>query len=369
MKNIKFLAVAAMAALALSGCTKEINGQNDGEARLIIQLAGLQPATRAVEAAGATGQLTLVNGHIFVINAQGEVIDNAALDVAEANVTQGDGQEFPRAVPSDSKVYILGNIPSDVTVSDLTTFELIQEAESAITATANADFKKAALANSDGVAKALGTPTEVNGELTATVAVSLSPLFSRLELAQITGGGDITSFKVAGVYLDNYYPSFNLVGGGAGTIWAQGTSETFTGNIGVGNIVLTAQQIADGEVGLASAAKVVKPAGGVWAHHIGAGSVPRMIVHLKDVVYRFDTTPDGPSRTYVQRTLPQSYITVTGYDEMTGENTFERGKIYQVANLTFNVSDGSNSPNPTDVELTVSVTMLDWVVTGLTPVL
>ncbi len=345
MKKILLLAAAAFVAFACQNENNDPTPPVDGSTgNLTIRLSGIgnNIDTRATEAAGEADQLTLVDGHIFVIDALGEVAHDEALVPSQANVAIGTGQELSVAVPNDSRIYILGNIPNDVDVNSLSSLDDILEAVSEITKTRNNDYTKAALANTSGDAVAIA-PTAVQGEYEAEV--DLSPLYSRLELHQITGKTSIVSFEVKGVYVDKYHPQFTLAGEGVGTAWNQTTNTVFTGNIG------DAGSWPDDE-------KVAAPGSNVWAYHVGPAGVPKVIVHLQSVVYN-----DGEEKNYNEG--GDCYLTVTGYTGFTG--VFKRGMIYTIADLQFDETNLGLTPNPANIDCVVKVTVTDWDFQALIP--
>ncbi len=341
MKKV-LLMTAAIAAMVFTSCSKDENGGAGKDATHVsIKVSGVIQS-RAVEAPGSTaiGTIRLNDGHIFVINPMGGVTYHEALNVIQA--TTGSGQVLGQAVAADSRIYIIGNIPSSdlATISAKTTITDLQAAASLMTT--QVDYRDAALANSNGIPASI-VPGANN---TATVDVSIKPLISRLELTQIEGGTNITAFNVKGVYVDNYHPSFTYAGGFAGTMFSQDQSATFTGIGDAGTWAATGTPL------------VAAPASGnVWAHNVASGALPRFIIALDGVKYKVGSDPevDLSGTTY--------YLTVTGYNNL-GSTVFERGKIYRIGGtngITFGEDDLGLTPNPVDVTLTLEVTIEEWV--------
>ena len=345
MKKVSFFSMLAAAALmvGVTGCSKE-GGSNPGSdlKQVSIKISGvIQQGSRAVEAPGQTaaGTITLTGGHIFVIDPLGAVTHKEALNVAQATNA---GQTLGASVSADSRVYIIGNIPAadQATIAALTNWSGIQAATSAMTT--QSDYTEAALANSNGAPAAI---TVNAGGTTASVDVSIKPLISRLELVQVKGGANITAFTVTGVYVDSYYPSFTYGGSYSGTIFSQGQGATFSG-IGdedtwaaTGNPLAVSPDLGDDEL---------------WAHNVASGGLPRFIIALTGVKY-----DDGGGEVDLGST--PHYLTVTGY---TGVTAFERGKIYRIGGangITFDEDDLGLTPNPVDVDLTLTVSIEEWV--------
>lgn len=346
MKKVSFFSMLAAAALMMgvTSCNKE-GGSNPGNdpKQVSIKIAGvIQPGTRAVEAPGETaaGTIELTGGHIFVIDPLGAVTYKEVLNVTQAT---GVGQTLGASVPADSRIFIIGNIPTadQATIAALTSLSGIKAATSAMTT--QTDYKKAALANSDGAPAAI----TVTGTTTATASVSIKPLISRLELVQVKGGANIKAFTVTGVYVDSYYPSFTYGGSYSGTIFSQGQGGTFSG-------------IGDADTWAASGTPLVaSPDLGLgddelWAHNVASGGLPRFIIALTGVKY-----DDGGGEVDLGNT--PYYLTVTGY---TGVTAFERGKIYRIGGtngITFDEDDLGLTPNPVDIDLTLTVSIEEWV--------
>ena len=119
MKSIKIFAMAAIAALALSSCSKENTGNNSAADKglLVIKLDGVNtPGTRAVDNQGSNGEdvITLNNGWVFVFNSDGTLAHDEALAVADAmdeGETMMANNTDPFVAKGDMKVYIVGNLP------------------------------------------------------------------------------------------------------------------------------------------------------------------------------------------------------------------------------------------------------------------
>lgn len=357
----KILLMAATAAMMFTSCTKSENagtGVEPGMARLIVKIAGVKSAagTRAVTAPGATGNLKLNDGYIFVVDGSDKISYVEAISGLTPGLTHE--QELTSLVASDSRVYILGNIPSDITPANFAVGDPFSEIEAAVSAIANnTDYTDAALANSNGAPKAITLSTTDEGE--ASVAIDLSPLYSRMELVKMVGGDYITSFTVKGVYVDDYFDSFKMTGAEAGSQHQQEQGTDFSGVMG---------DNAGWDSALDGSDVIAAPTtGSVWAYHMASAALPRFIIHLGNIKYDTDGAGAEPEVTI----SGDRYITVSGYDEeASGLISFERGKIYRIGaddGITFELDELGLTPNPENVTLTVNVQVIDWVVEPLTP--
>lgn len=363
----KVFLMAAAAATIFASCAENNNPEMDTDnTQVVIKISGVvSSATRTEDNPGKTdvNTIELNDGHVFVVGPTGAVIHKEALNPTLAKST---GQRLGAPVPTDSRVYIVGNIASDATASlpALETFADIQEAVSAISTQQGVDkYKSAALANKNGQPQEIELLTAAAGSDPAVYVANivLTPLISRLELVAVEGGantlGDrITAFKVTGVYLDDDYPQFTYGGSGAGTKHSQGTSVTFTG---VGDVANATATLVDSHL-------VATPgASKVWGYNVAAGEITRLIVRLEDVKW----LPAGGSPLDEEDLTGKPYfLTVTGYNNG-GLTGFARGTIYRIGvtddiaggtRFIFTPDDLNLTPNPTNILLDVKVAIEEW---------
>lgn len=333
---------AAMVALVLTSCSK-VKPEDSKTTQLSIKVSGVVKSLKSVEDPAKTdaGTIQLTDGYIFVFNPLGALTLGEALNVTAATTT---GQVLSAPVPSDSRVYLIGNLPAGFTPSAITS-QAELEAINTLIGT-QTDYTKATLANVSGKPDTF-TPV---GDV-ATLNVSLSPVVSRLELTQVKGAAApaageafITEFTVTGVFVDDYYPSFNFIAQGTGTMFSQGKSTTFTGIGDTGSWVADATPIA------------TPGTGKVWAHNLAARGVGRFILRLENVKY-----DDGTGS--ITDIAEPRYVTVKSYSNL-GSLGFERGKIYRIGGangISILPGDLALTPNPSNIDLTVEVTIVEWV--------
>jgi hypothetical protein len=397
----KILLMAASAAMIFTSCITE-KEVVDGDSRNVtvrISNAG----TKAIQAPGTAATLTatLSSGYIFLIAPNGGVVGTpTALSLGGGATDADGGGQVISGVPSSSRVYIVGNIASDAAgATELiacANFPAIQAYVSDVFANQGILHTGAPLINDDGQPATITivSPTD------ATAGVNLTPAYARLELAGVTGGEytnptdsdnltRITGFEVVGVYVDEYYEEFTYGGSyptGA-SVFAQ--NQLITTFAGIGDTrVAAGDWPATGYVATpyagpvatlpaAAAADAGGPAGArSWAYNVPAGSIPRLIIAVTGVTYEetFDATAGTP--TWATGTDFSStatyYLTVTGYNTAPATpltTNFVRGNIYQVSasDMTFTTNDLHSTPNPVNVDLTVTVTIGDWVIVPLIP--
>ncbi len=369
----KLFLLAALAAMAFASCEKGPKVPA-GQASITIKIAG-ESATRAYSAPVSDFIPEITTGYIYVV--EGTTILHSETLTARpgtAGQTLADGRLFP----ATSQIYVLANVPSDVTgYTEFGSFTDIQNAVSEISYSAprNTDYKHPAMGNKDGL---LVGVTETS-EGVAEVEVSIAPLYARIELAGVKAGEWIQRFKVTGVWLDDYNTSFSMTGVGK-TLKSMGQDVSVLNSTWFGDMT-PAAALSDGGwaswsiLDDASRQNSVKPTEGIWAYHVGGGSTARFIIELTDVYAYPPMDPEdlsqGPN-SMGQATLIQNgeggntvYITVSGYGAFAGP--FKPGNIYQVSTIEFN--EVGDMPNDEGVTITATIKVIPWNPVPLTPVL
>jgi hypothetical protein len=355
----KILLFAAAAAMVFTSCMKEGGEQSVGQASISVKLVGANgDAVRAIETpSGASVAPSVGSWYVFVLDGENVIHreDLTAADVSNSNLLN-DGALFDASV----KIYVLANVPSDVTVANLTTWTAIKEAVSLISysGSRNVNYLQPAMANADGALKAL-TVSESNAN-EASVNVSISPLYARIEVLAIasenttTPATTVTSFAVDGVWLSDYWTGFNMVGEGKGDHMVYTAPETGPADFDWTTLrgdIATTPWSATGT----SPLQAVPATGNVWAYHVGAGLTTKIIVRLSSAS---GTPPIAAGA---------NYLTVTGYDDLTS-GSFERGKIYRMT-IKFNHDNLKAAPVETGVGITATVTVQNWVPQTVTPII
>jgi hypothetical protein len=365
-----------MAAAILLGFTSCNNDEvvDNSTTTLTVKISA-ESTTKAIQAPGTATAATLNDGLIFLIAPDGSVY-GSPIAINPSDV-QGLGQVITNVV-SSSRVFIVAN-PTPAASTALqaaTSMTEIQAINESVFDYQSTLYTGVALSNISGVPANITVTNPTN----ATVNVGISPVIARLELAQITGGvyversgtpavatGNqtrISGFDVLGIFVDSYYPTFTYTGSGSGTLVEQNQSTTVPGTtIGDWNGWSAGFQ--------SSPALPAVNAGGsnVWAYNVASGNVARLIIAVNNVTYE---TSDDNGGTWTTGTTSNyggtQFITVGGYT--VGANSvvnFVRGTIYQISDLEFTTNNLHSTPNPTDLNLTVNVTIAPWVLSPTTP--
>lgn len=398
MKKLSIL--AALAAVAMTSCLKgQETADPNPEVKIVVKINGGEQ-TRAEGVAAGTALMPAISNPgmhwIYILDDANTVLHSEELDVTASQSTEGQeisgGDKFPIA----SKVYILANIPdnlsngtSSITPAGLSDWNQIQAAQSAIVygatmaAGRNVDYEHPAMANESGAAASLNPydDYDANGNpTTAEANVGITPLYARIELAGVKGDKFVENFNVEAVYLDNYYSAFTMTGVGVGQLNKAGQQITFPADW-FGDVYSTPLPATTGD--RTTGTGVVAPTTGTdsrWVYHVGPGEFANFIVKLSGVtVFPADssdpTTPDASAVAVTPISDSDEngnwWITTTGY---TGENStfkFQRGYIYEVSPIVFSgAGEGAvlaDTPNPVGVSITAKVTVKPWNTYQITP--
>lgn len=339
MKQFKIFAVA-LAVLTMFSCSKENTDAPDTTERVMTVKITNPASTKAIETPGkdAAGTITLENGVIFTLNGDAVV---GAYELNINTAATASGQQISDKVTSSITVFVVANVPAN-TVTEWTTKGTRPTTLTAIKASAfnigdnnGSNYTMATLCNTGATA----TQPTASGTNAVLATVEISPVYSRLELPKIVGTGTIESFTVKGVYVDDFYLSYTIGGGSNGNInsmrqtpptsWpAEGTDE-----------------------GMWASATKVATAGGanVWAYNLPSGNLPRLIIKLEDVIL------DGGALTGTW------YLSVRAYTD--GLTVFAPGNIYSISDgIVFDQTKLGPTPNPTENDLSVKVTIKQWTI-------
>ncbi len=379
MRTWNTYVVSLTALLAMISCTKEnadhnVTPNDPTTKEVVLKLAsGAIADSRAIESPVVSSQAaTLNDGLVYFLDAQGNVLSNAAL--APATVLSATGQLFSGIAPSATQVYIVGNcngvLPSIMTaLQGATTISAIHAVTAAIT-TQQDGAANVVLANAlDPVNNAAyDAQIKLNGA-NYEAKVLLAPVLSRIQVADIkTVDPLILSYKFAGMYVDNFYPSFYVAPtlGGAGTIQTAGTNAALLGTFGASMCDIPAAAVAS--VAKAVTAAQAKGVTGdlVWGYQVtptlgGSANTPRLIIKLTDVM-----VTNGQGGAPVN--IGTQYITVTGFTTASGTiQNFQPGTVYNVpaGSFVFNLGNLATTPNAQKINVTVFVKVENWIVSNV----
>lgn len=376
MKRMKVWLMMALCAVIASCTANEEEGLGINDSQTIVLRIGSAANTKAVETPGTSSdKATLTNGYMFFATEKGAIrrcykllesgtTNIAKLEVSVTDITKQEGYTFDN-VPGDvAKVYILANVPesgetTESTIRSKTTLAGVKALN--IQVTDQADFEKVTM-DGEGDVTGMGNEKEVT--------VNLKVFCSRLEIPSLTASGDITSFKVKGIYVSHFYKQVPL------------TEEVVAGQLykytdaGKGDYSSTYSMLADvdsGDAGLGeTSGKTVSAGSGteVWGYQFIPGASGAGREGIRVVIALSDITGSTGSYSGTQYLNIRGLVANTNSDPNPTPMSLARGKIYNMgANLTFDEGDLSPVPNPDDISLTVKITVTPWGVETVKPIL
>lgn len=368
MRNIFLLITIAAIVFTFVSCSQDNSGTKDETINLTVRITNTSISGRAVEAPGTAVAATLTDGWIFLVSSTtGNVVRSVELNVGEALQSGAGTGQIVTGVPSNARIYIVGNLPGAYpgnydAIKNLATLSAIQNYVLNTEGQDGRGHTGVTLANESGNAIPIN---HVSGATTASVSVNLSPLVGRLELVSAvavdytTGAAavnpnrtyTITGFTVTGVFADNYYEEFTLAGVGD-ELFSQGTEfKQFDG-------------IGDEDSWGAVAGTAIPGNDNVWAYNLPAmtGNMPRLILRLENISASWSDSGGSGTVNFAGQIR---FVTVVSYrhNNVSGAaiTAFERGNIYRINGVQFNINNLSFTPNPSeDVTVTTDVDVLDW---------
>lgn len=377
MKKIKVWLMMALCAVIASCTANEEEGLGINDSQTIVLRIGSAANTKAVETPGTSSdKATLTNGYMFFATNNGAIrrcykllesgtTNIAKLEVSVTDITKQEGYTFDN-VPGDvAKVYILANVPesgetTESTIRSKTTLAGVKALN--IQVTDQADFEKVTM---DGEGNVTGEGNKKE------VTVNLQVFCSRLEIPSLTASGDITSFKVKGIYVSHFYkqvPLTEVVSSADGNLYKYTSANA-------GDYTTTYKMLADVEasdgagIGETSDKTVSAGTDKAWAYQFIPGASGSGREGIRVVIALSNITGSG-SYSGTQYLNIRGLVANTNSDPNPTAMSLERGKIYNMgANLTFDEGDLSPVPNPDDISLTVKITVTPWGVETVKPIL
>ena len=369
--KFNYLALAVIAlSLGFSNCSNNDNPDdgNDKENKSVfLKISGGKISTYA-EGVPATDGATVGfgSGDIYFVNASGAILvhytlSSSTTDLGAGNIKLGDieaGQLITNLPGQVAAIHVFGNTSGLPTTGNIST----------VKATLKNVITQGTLA-SVNLYGTTSTLTPVSGnDYTATI--NLKPTVARIELKNITSTGVITGFRVDGIFIDNYYYQAAVDGTVAGGNLINNTSDPtlFLENSSTYTAARKTFVYDYFTSGITAISQVATPVttSNVWGYNLfanttGSGSfaIPRIVIRLSNI-----TTSDNSSYTSPQ------FITVKGLKEgSTSLTSIDAGKVYNIGAgaLTFKESDLTPAPNMAAIDVTVTVSLAEWVVVSVTP--
>lgn len=427
MKKIFFLAAASAVFFASCAQESKVGVETTPEVKTIssfgLAISSPQPVTsRSNEEKTNATAVTFGSGLVMVIKASGEVAATQALDAAAAATASAVGGLVPitGSFTTDVRVLVFGNLPTAVdskgktaqdnltACADLTAIGEVVSEISTQTAygtavLGNVDTNGNGTIDYDELAP-LVENTAVAGGGSYKALATVDPMISRLEIADIAAsniadkdGNVMIDFNVTGVFLSNFYPSYNYFGEGEGTMFNQDENNTdfaallaaypnytdydTTGTVGgtgviggttsgagtnigrTGTVTVgTPNYMKTAETAVAVPATNTTTKAYNWAYNVAPKGMPNVIIRLQITNGGVKTLATNTNNTTYNGTR---YLRIQGYlldGELVGN--FKRGTIYRLGGtnpIKFKPEDLKGSPvESPDKVLQVGVTVEPW---------
>ncbi len=386
MKKFQIFALAALVAVGLSSCIKDVVTENNGDIagnhKLVVKLSGLG-GTRAVEAPGANNTAAIISdGYIFVFE-DGKV--TAAEELVVNQATTAGGQVLTNQVSESAEVFVVANLRNYADIINYTDPADVMSAAFNVNGLRGISLSNIPLATVNNAndkvfgAQAIIPDTNPTDETagTAHVNILLSPVVSRLELGAVADYINLDAaisepnaylyrkgaaqsghaFSVTGVYVLNYHPQYTISGGKLGVMVEGGT----------GNADLYFKDRGEWVANVASAPGIARPdvanttSVESWTYNVASSGLPLLAIEVVG-----DDPDDAGDATLTK------YLTVQGYMNGAAElQAFVPGVIYRINEVPFDASDFRELPDRPELGyvLTVNVEVIPWNVVTVEPIM
>ncbi len=380
----KLFSIAAMALLVgFVGCTKTDDGSDNGDSGKNIRMKIEQLETKGEFASMGVQAYAFTSGEIyFVANATNMIVDHYSIGSFATDLpgkkinltalTSGSGVNITGIPANADKVYVVGNVPTGVTLNSSGSFVQVKDKALGVATQSNAagNLDAVVLYGTNAAAFAL-----ISGNDYQTV-VAPTPLAARVELTdmKLKANSHIVSYKVQGIYMNNIYLQKQLDGDVVagdlhfgGSVHANYVSTIAPYTTMIPSTSVPALCNSYSPTGRADVSGTVAAGSGkVWGYNLfgHATLIPHIVIHLTDIVcesgYSYTET-DG-------------YLTIKGFKDATTLvpiTSFDAGKIYKVAAgaFEFGLDDITTDPELGEINLLVKVTLGNWEVQGVKPTL
>jgi hypothetical protein len=265
---------------------------------------------------------------------------------------------------SSSRVYVFCTLPEDLFEGSETNISSCLETMlnvADVASTGSGVDNVPLFGNAPIVAKSSGNADEFEAN------VEIAPVAGRVELAKLTAVSEILSFKVTGVYVNDYFDEINFVPANGNRVNNQSELDKYV----AGESGYTADGILYDELDGASDGTVFElDDSKVFAYNLLPRSsveenpyFPHLVIKIEDVILA-----DGNGTEYNNGTDPW-FITITSVLDANTQQPveFEAGNVYSIDNLPFERGDLSPVPEPGNKKVEVTVSVKQWVLKTVKP--
>lgn len=377
----KVLVAALVAVIGLSGCVTEtiLDDMNSGAGSEIIKsdlknvtlkVASQSPATRSEGASVAMRETVLFNsGWLLFVSAQNNVTKVMEITKTSTNtlndsqvdislLTQTDGVDIQDVPGYSQSVYVIGNLSSGGGITTPAVgVSMAALKQNLIDFSSQGDINNVTLFGGD----------LIKAENSKHVArFSLAPIVARIEIAKIssTNSSDITSFKIDGIFINNYYGQITLDGSAPSVAIKNAQTSAFVEGSAAYPImhkgILFDYKSAPGQsLGTASAADAYVPqTGEAWVYNLLAPqtttqpalSAPHIVIAISDIQTNNGVDYNGTW-----------YMTITNLVYNKSKIThLEPGKVYSIQHINFSHTNIQPEPEMKTMAVDVEVSLVEW---------
>lgn len=385
------LVIAALLMVGFASCSSDDDttlGGNENETKTVTVKISKGLATRTVgPSIGGpededTHALTFTDGHLYFVSATEAIVQHFTIGTEATGGLKLNIDDIKSAtgvtvsgIPATAiKAYIVGNYPATGTslassglISRVTDHTLKVEDQNV--------FEYVNLYGTSDLSLVDGTETGF------TTTVVLSPTVARIELGKLTAHALIRGFTVDGIFADNFYSEAAIDGTlnpnnivdhddvtetNADGIFNKGSNDYPTGYNGPIYDWYDAGLVVEGTEGSTDALSATPGDDQVWGYNLFAQTdvspMPRIIIRMRNI----DCTAGidfGENDSW--------YLTIGGFTNTTGGGevtTLEPGHIYKIGDVNFSAVNLHPAPSMDPISVEVKVTLADWVVKNLDPV-
>lgn len=362
----KFFAIAAIAATTLfASCSKDNGSEttnNGTDIKVTMKIGGMQTRALNAEAIGAKAAI-LNDGYIVFTTAAGQITKvvefGAAKPITPAMLAAG--KQITQVPGVSANVTLFGNIPASLTVPTAGNISAIKALLADVTSQKDATegVDRVTLYGGDAIG---GTAPNY------TSTFDIKPIAARIEIAGIApkAGSVLTSFKVDGIFINNYFLNERLDGAkntaaGNGLVNNGAGGNTTYGAVAPYNVAGFPMSDYDLTSGLT---QPTAPA--VWAYNVFAPSNQTAVTDHTHVIIRVSSIVTSDGSTFSD---PQ-YVTIKRFKNTSTTALLDylaAGHVYGLG--TIYIAPENLSPEAEDEykSVTVEADVVNWIPVAVEP--
>lgn len=367
--KLKIIFAAAIAALAFASCSKDTDETapiDTNETTSVYLKLDKGNVSRAVSSSIVNDgdPVSINNGYLYFTNSMGQITNVFPIHDAVAASELESGKTFTNIKSNAARIYFFGNIPP-IGVNMSSTGNIDDVLRNVLSMPSQIDHEGGV---SNVLVYGLGDViiSQMNSLRTANVTVEAQ--VARIEIPYLMMQGNVTGFKLDGIFVNNFYNDARLDGFVEGYLTYYAWNSNFIP--GDPSVPMYDPQFAtvthdyDESVGLGyvNGPTYLPTSGAVWAYNVftADGNVPHIVLKFSEIMTNNGAFFNSPQ-----------FITVKGFnDASTGErlSRLEKGKVYKfAAGIPVNDSNFTSEPELESVDVDVTVKVMAWKEHIITP--